>query len=112
MRWSDYKLFCDRPDYQSRWMIEQTVELAEKAGNLVLQNQLTSVLETQPLEMPSDHIGGRVSEMYKLELCLEVRRQICELIVQAKQSSSTSTSIGKGLAGFEEAWTEYHDYSG
>ena len=112
MRWSDYKRLCDRPDYQSRWMIEQTLELAERAGKAVLHNQLTNVLETQPLEMPSDHKGGRVSEMYKLELCPELRRQICELIVQAKQSNLITSSTERGFAGFEEAWTEYYDYSG
>ncbi len=113
MQWTDYKLLCNRPDYQSRWMIEQTLELADQVGHEVIRDQLSRVLENQPLEAPAGHKGEWISEMYKLDLCREVRRKICQLIVQAKRSGlRSSLTLNRGLSGFEEAWTEYCDYSG
>ena len=113
MRWADYKQLCNRPDYQSRWMIEQTLELADHVGLEMIREQLVRVLQAQPLEVPSDHKGGSTAEMYKLDLCRETRRQICELVVQAKVKNIRSAlTLERGLSGFEEAWTEYCDYSG
>ena len=113
MRWAEYKQLCNRPDYQSRWMIEQTLELADHIGLEMIREQLASVLGTQPLEAPSDHKGGSTSEMYKLDLCCETRRQICELVVLAKvKNIKSALTLERGLSGFEEAWTEYYNYSG
>ena len=113
MQWSDYKVLCDSPDHQSRWMIEQTLELAKQLDNEAIRHSLSSILKTQPIEVPSDHRGGPFAEIYELGLCIHLRRQICELVMQAKQENLTSTlTAERGLAGFEEAWTEYRDYCG
>ena len=32
MEWAEYKTLCDRPDYQSKWLIKQTLELVRAMG--------------------------------------------------------------------------------
>ena len=113
MEWADYKILCDRPDFQSQWLIEQTLELVKEVGSEEIFEQLASVLMSEPLPRPEGHKGNPDTLMYKLELSRGSRRQICEVVMAAKKQNLTSTlTAPRGLAGFEEAWTEYYEYKG
>ena len=113
MEWADYKILCDRPDFQSQWLIEQTLELVKEVGSEEIFEQLASVLMAEPLPRPEGHKGNPDTLMYKLELSRVSRRQICEVVMAAKKQNLTSTlTAHRGLAGFEEAWTEYYEYKG
>ena len=113
MEWADYKILCDRPDFQSQWLIEQTLELVKEVGSEEIFEQLASVLMAEPLPRPEGHKGNPDTLMYKLELSRVSRREICEVVIAAKKQNLTSTlAAHRGLAGFEEAWTEYYEYKG
>ncbi len=111
MEWAEYKTLCDRPDYQSKWLIKQTIELVRAMGVEEVIEELTTVLMTEPLPLPEGHKGNPDTFMYKLDLSHVLRRQICEVVIAAKKSNLTSMlTAHRGLAGFEEAWTEYYEY--
>ena len=113
MEWAEYKTLCDRPDFQSQWLIEQTLELVKEVGSEEIFEQLASALMAEPLPLPQGHKGNPDTLMYKLELSRVSRRQICEVVMVAKKQNLTSTlTAHRGLAGFEEAWTEYYEYKG
>ena len=52
MEWAEYKTLCDRPDYQSKWLIKQTLELVRAMGVEEVIEELTTVLMTEPLPLP------------------------------------------------------------
>ena len=113
MDWADYKILCDRPDFQSQWLIEQTLELVKEVGPEEIFEELASVLMAEPLPLPEGHKGSPDTLMYKLELSRVSRQQICEVVVAArKQNLTSSATAHRGLPGFEEAWTEYYEYKG
>ena len=113
MEWADYKILCDRPDFQSQWFIEQTLELLKEVGSEEIFEQLASALMAEPLPLPEGHKGNPDTLMYKLELSRVSRREICEVVIAAKKQNLTSTlAAQRRLAGFEEAWTEYYEYKG
>ena len=113
MEWADYKILCDRPDFQSQWLIEQTLELVKEVGSEEIFEQLASALMAEPLPLPEGHKGNPDTLMYKLELSRVSRRQICEVVMAAKKQNLTSTfAAHRRLAGFEEAWTEYYEFKG
>ena len=113
MEWAEYKPLCDRPDFQSQWLIEQTLELVKEVGSEEIFEQLASALMAEPLPLPEGHKGNPDTLMYKLELSRVSRRQICEVVMAAKKQNLTSTfAAHRRLAGFEEAWTEYYEFKG
>ena len=113
MEWADYKILCDRPDFQSQWLIEQTLELVKEVGSEEIFEQLASALMAEPLPLPEGHRGSPDTLMYKLELSRVSRREICEVVIAAKKQNLTSTfAAHRRLAGFEEAGTEYYEFKG
>ena len=55
MEWAEFKTLCDRPDYQSKWLIKQTLELVRAMGVEEVIEELTTVLMTEPLPLPEGH---------------------------------------------------------
>ena len=108
MGWAEYRVLCDRPDYWSRWMIEQTIELLDELDRQALIEPLSRALKDRPLEKPDDHKGGAGLDMHHLECGLPTRRAIASAMVDAKRLGlTTSGTRGRGLGGFAEAWREY-----
>ena len=109
MDWDCYKRLCDSPPVFSRWMLEQTVALAQ-AQNLP-SDQLQLVLGGRALEKPADHIGGDATDMFTLRLELGYAREIVDVIARASAAGEhTPATKNRGLGGFLEAWREYAEY--
>jgi hypothetical protein len=102
--WELYKTLCDRPDYWSRWMLEQTAFAVAP----LLDEMLEAVTCGVSLEKPEDHIGGPEVDMFQLDIsetfCLSITKAI-ELAY--RQGRTTTGSINRDLSGFTEAWNEY-----
>ena len=111
MQWSNYKALCDRPDYWSRWMLDQCIELLQLQQRDDLAALLMRGIEAEPLARPADHKGPAAVHMHRLELTLRVRAEICEAIEQADASGlRTEQTAERGLGGFVEAWREFAMY--
>ena len=108
MDWDEYKRRCDEPRVFSRWMLEQTRELLERAEANELASKIGSSLGGPPLPKPRDHKAGRATDMFELELehpdARAVLRWMRHAIEQDWRSAGTRT---RGLGGFAEAWLEY-----
>ena len=52
MEWSTYKRLCDRPDYFSRWMLDQCNELLYLLERGELAGALARGTASEPLTMP------------------------------------------------------------
>lgn len=111
MRWATYKALCDRPDYWSRWMLEQCVDLFEQLEEPALVAKLTRVMQGQPLDTPPDHAGGRDVAMFRLDLSKAETLQAAAAVRRAiAEGLTTPATQGRGLGGFLEAWQEYAAY--
>ena len=107
--WDSYKRLCDAPDTFPRWMLEQTIALAEAQGERV--RELVAALEGEPLAKPRDHRGGAVTDMFRLELPLFAARRVHELVCAAVAAGlTTEATRARGLGGFEAAWREYLEH--
>ena len=113
MGWAEYKLLCDRPDYQSFWMIQQTLDLLERNGEEALYEKLSSVLKGKPLAFPPGHKAPPESVMYSLVLDKKDRMQIYMVVTCEKNRLLLTSSPGlRRLTGFEEVWRECGEYDG
>jgi hypothetical protein len=102
--WDRYRQLCDTPGVFSRWMLEQTQELLEPD----LAMRIARVLTDPPLPKPSDHRGGAATDMFLLALTREDVARICRSVAAAAEAGvTTSSTTGRGLGGFREAWEEY-----
>jgi len=103
MSWSRYKAIADQPNVFSRWMLEQSAELLPP-GLAVL---LLESLNQQPVDKPSDHKGGTLTDMFELRMTSEDAGQILEYVDKAcTEGQTTSATVERGLGGFREAWQE------
>jgi len=112
VEWPRYKALCDQPDYWSRWMLEQCIELFRQQGESALIEKLDQALQGQPLATPADHRGHRSTQMFLLDMSPR-QRALALAAVQRGVSSGLTTSgtAERGLAGFVEAWREYAEHA-
>ncbi len=107
MDWNGYKQLCDQPNVFSRWMLEQTRELAVSRQSPEAQRLAQAVLQT-PLAKPVDHTGKSSTDMIVLAWSYDDVNAIVELVKLATIEDRTSAATqGRGLGGFVEAWQEY-----
>jgi hypothetical protein len=107
--WERYKLICDTPNVFSRWMLEQTRELAGTELGAVLEQALAG----EPVPKPPDHRGGVFTDMFELQLSLADVREIVAVVATADESGRTSSATReRGIGGFHAAWQEYADHLG
>ena len=112
MDWVRYKQLCDQPDYWSRWMLEQCIELFTVLREEQLVAQLHLALAGDPLPVPPDHKGPAGTQMYNLCLSPEQRTAGVEAIeTAAVRGIVTRQTQARGLGGFVEAWREYSVYT-
>ena len=111
MDWDRYKALCDRPDHWSRWMLDECADLLMRMNASPLAGLLRTVTAGVPLDKPADHRGPSATDMYRLELIPEQRAEIAVLIKNARRQGLTTTG-GRDLGGFDEAWQEYVEFVG
>ena len=108
MEWDEYKRRCDEPRMFSRWMLEQTRELLERAEASELASKIALSLGAPPLPKPGDHKAGRETDMFELELVHSDARAVLQWVRHAiAQDWTTAATRTRGLGGFMEAWMEY-----
>ena len=113
MNWATYKLLCDRPDYWSRWMLEQCCQLLVQLDESSLRLVLEQALNSEPLLTPVDHTGTDATQMFRLQLSLEQRQNLLVAIQQASACKLTTPHTqARGLGGFVQAWQEYVSFEG
>jgi hypothetical protein len=106
MDWQRYKELCDAPWTFSRWMLEQTLELAQQQGAPL--PDLEHTLDGEPLPKPPGHRGGSATDMFELTMALGRARDVYGLISRAVEAGhATRATARRGLGGFEAAWREY-----
>ena len=105
MDWVTYKALCDRPDYWSRWMLEQTALIVEQAGAGSVSAKLRSAYEGKPLEKPADHKGPIETDMFALTLTKSERAEVVCALDSARWDAKLTNS-----AGFVAAWLEYFEW--
>ena len=109
--WARYKSLCDRPDYWSRWMLEQCIELFRQLDEDGLSSHLEQTLRQLPLDTPGDHHGHPATHMFRLDLSVPQRRIALSTVQQAIDLGiRTRNTAERGLGGFAEAWREYLEY--
>ena len=110
MDWECYKRLCDEPNFWSRWMLEQTLELLEHAE---VSKAIKHAMVRAPLAKPVDHRGGRATAMFELSLTLTEAIKASELVTEAIAGGKTTTGTkNRGFGGFREAWEEYRRFLG
>jgi hypothetical protein len=109
MDWNEYKTLCNQPFMFSRWMLEQTIELAQADPQLV--DVLATVLCGRTLAKPLDHRGGEITDMFEVRLDLHHARAVHRLIGEAAKSGlHTVATRQRGLGGFVAAWRDYAQF--
>ena len=113
MNWTTYKLLCDRPDYWSRWMLEQCCQLLVQLDESSLRLALEQALNSEPLLTPPDHTGVAATQMFHLQLSPALRQDLLAAIQQASELKLTTPHTqARGLGGFVQAWQEYAGFEG
>ena len=111
MDWSRYKALCDRPDVLSRWMLERTVELLERATpgpDDGLLEAMRAVLGSEPLARPVDHSGPPATDMFRARLDVAVvHATLAEIDGAAAEGWLTAMLGRRSAVGFVTAWREY-----
>ena len=111
MQWSTYKTLCDRPDYWSRWMLDQCVDLLQRQNLPGLGQVLADAVADEPLDVPVDHKGPPATRMHRVDLPVAMRHEILAALEHASaRGMNTAQTAGRGLGGFVEAWREYAAY--
>ena len=107
MEWQAYKTRCDQGDVLSRWMLQQTSELLDRAGAARLTSALAASMAAPPLEKPADHKGGTATDMFVVTLSPEETSAVLAVVRQAHaRGENTAGTRDRGLGGFVEAWAE------
>lgn len=111
MEWSRYKVLCDRPDVLSRWLLERTIELLERATHARcegLADALRAVLDSEPLPRPVDHSGPPATDMFGARLDVAVvHATLAEINGAAAEGWLTGVLGRRSAVGFLAAWREY-----
>lgn len=110
MEWGRYKQLCDQPNVLSRWLLEQTQELAGQADSSIVP-LLEATLQGTPLPKPLDQKEARATDMFTLTWSPRQVAVVVELVSSARaRGTTTSATRLRGLGGFVEAWQEYATY--
>jgi len=110
--WECYKQLCDQPNVLTRWLLEQTQELAEQVASPIVP-LLAAALQGAPLAKPPDQKEARATDMFKLTWSQREAAAVVELVSAARaRGAATSATRLRGLGGFVEAWQEYASYLG
>ena len=113
MDWATYKLLCDRPDYWSRWMLEQCCHLLAQLDEPSLKLVLEQGSNGEPLLTPQDHVGTAATQMFRLQLSMDNRQRLLAAIQAANECELTTPQTQtRGLGGFVQAWQEYAGFEG
>ena len=113
MDWSTYKQLCNQPDYWSRWMLEQCIDLLDQLDEQSLSKALGVTLAGQALAMPADHYGATATCMYQLSLDAGQRQALLTALQEADRRGLRSAQTRqRGLGGFVAACQEYVGYGG
>ena len=108
MDWITYKQLCDRPDYWSRWMLEQCIDLLQQLEERSLAAALDGVLAGASMDTPADHRGGTATEMYRVALPVSQRQALLQAISGAQaRNLRTQQTKNRGLAGFVEVCRDF-----
>ncbi len=111
MDWVTYKSLCDRPDYWSGWMLEQSELLLSQLDEQRLVLALRESRAEQPLDVPDGFQGPHHARMYHLSLPPIIRAEVSYAIQQAvEQGLTTPDTADRGLGGFAEAWREFAEH--
>ncbi len=86
----------------SRWMVTRTAALLPAP----LGESLLAALDRQPLPKPPDHRGGSDTDMFEIELAATEVEAILAMVERSATAGVTTTE-GRGLGGFVEAWREF-----
>ena len=106
MDWPTYRALCDAPQYFTRWMIDESATLLSSRP---LRSALQRALDSDPLEKPGDHKGGAQTDVFRLTLSAAQTQAVLASVRDAIVRGERSTG-GRGLGGFEAAWSEYHEW--
>jgi len=115
--WRSYKALCDQPDYWTRWMLEQCLDLLdqlEAQGEHVedLIGTIRRALLSKPLLVPDDHAGLSATHMFQLSMPASQREQCLNAVHLAElRGLRTPATKTRGLGGFIAAWQEYTSYT-
>ena len=110
MEWERYKQLCDQPNVLSRWLLEQTRELAVRVDSSIVP-LLDATLQCAPLTKPADQRVASETDMFTLAWSQREVAVVVELVVSARdRGTTTSATRLRGLGGFIEAWQEYATY--
>lgn len=113
MDWPTYKRLCDQPDYWSRWMLEQCIDLLQQVEEAQLADRIRRALTDPPLPTPADHRGAAATHMYRLEMPAVERHALLGAIQRAAELNlSTKQTQQRGLGGFVEACREFALHEG
>lgn len=108
MDWETYKALCDRPDYWTRWMLEQCIDLVAQLERADLSDLLLTAAAAPSLDVPRDHKGPDATRVVQLSLTAAQRAAMLEAIIEAERLGlRTPQTAARGLGGFIEAWREY-----
>jgi len=113
MDWPTYKQLCNQPDYWSRWMLEQCVDLLDQLDEKSLKKALALTLSGKALAIPADHRGPAATSMYQLNLSVDQRKAFLQALQLASERGLRSAQTRqRGLGGFVAACREYAGYGG
>ena len=100
MDWDEYKRRCDTPGVVSRWMLERTAELVDRA----VAKHLLAATSGKPLPKPEGHKGGPDTDMFELHL----DDAVADAVLAAVERAYAAERAGhQKLRGFVAAWREY-----
>ena len=107
MNWEEYKRECDRPDVLSRWLLEQSASVCDKAISI----RLSGISESVPLEKPADHKGNPLLDMFRADLTESEVQSIASQVSEAfRNGVMTTGTVVRDYSGILRAWQEYERY--
>lgn len=102
MNWSDYKDICDRTNVFSRWALDRTQNLLTPE----LSKELELGVVADAIPKPEDHKGDHRTDMFEVNLDVEIQQGIvAELSQQAGRESTQDLSAPK-ISPLLKAWEE------
>jgi hypothetical protein len=106
--WSTYKKMCDQPDYWSRWMVEQSVELLRALSIHDVAQRLQNALTQTALPAPADFKGAQTQHMFHVQLShRDAVAGLAGIKLACARGLTTDATRQRGLGGFVAVWEEY-----